>query len=84
MVYIVLYGCETWSFALREEHGLKVFNDRLQKRIFELNMEEITGSIIILDHQCTHFLESGSSDSIVYGYGLIDRVKEVRSPVEAK
>jgi hypothetical protein len=31
---VVLYGCETWSLILREEHRLKVFENRLLKRIF--------------------------------------------------
>ena len=32
---VVLYGCETWSFTLREgERGLRVFEDRVFRRIF--------------------------------------------------
>jgi hypothetical protein len=31
---VVLYGWETWSLALREEHGLRVFEDRVLSRIF--------------------------------------------------
>jgi hypothetical protein len=31
---MVLYGCETWSLTLREEHRLKVFENRVLKRIF--------------------------------------------------
>jgi hypothetical protein len=30
----VLYGCETWSLTLREEHGLRVFENRVLRRIF--------------------------------------------------
>jgi hypothetical protein len=30
----VLYGCETWSFTLREEHRLRVFENRVLRRIF--------------------------------------------------
>jgi hypothetical protein len=29
-----LYGCETWSLALREEHRLRVFENRVLRRIF--------------------------------------------------
>jgi hypothetical protein len=29
-----LYGCETWSLTLREEHSLRVFENRVLKRIF--------------------------------------------------
>jgi hypothetical protein len=31
---VVLYGCETWSLTLREEHKLKVFENRVLRRIF--------------------------------------------------
>jgi hypothetical protein len=30
----VLYGCETWSLTLREEQRLRVFENRVQRRIF--------------------------------------------------
>jgi hypothetical protein len=29
-----LYGCETWSLTLREEHRLRVFEKRVLRRIF--------------------------------------------------
>jgi hypothetical protein len=32
----VLYGCETWSLTLREEHRLKVFENRVLRRILDL------------------------------------------------
>jgi hypothetical protein len=31
---VVLYGCETWSLALREKHKLRVFENRVLRRIF--------------------------------------------------
>jgi hypothetical protein len=31
---VVLYGCETWSLAVREEHKLRVFENRMLRRIF--------------------------------------------------
>jgi hypothetical protein len=31
---VVLYGCETWLLTLREEHRLKVFENRVLRRIF--------------------------------------------------
>ena len=31
---VLLYGCETWSFTLREEHRLRVFENRILRRIF--------------------------------------------------
>jgi len=40
---VVLYGCEIWSLALREEHRLTVFENRVLRRIFEPKRDEITG-----------------------------------------
>jgi hypothetical protein len=31
---VVLYGCETWALNLREEHRLRVFENRVLRRIF--------------------------------------------------
>jgi hypothetical protein len=31
---VVLYGCETWSLTLREEHRLRVFENRELRKIF--------------------------------------------------
>jgi hypothetical protein len=31
---VVLYGCETWSVTLREEHRLRAFENRVLRRIF--------------------------------------------------
>jgi hypothetical protein len=40
---VVLYGCETWSLTLRKEHGLKVFKNRVLRRIFGPKRDEVTG-----------------------------------------
>jgi hypothetical protein len=40
---VVLYGYETWSLTFREEHRLKVFENRVLRRIFGPKREEITG-----------------------------------------
>jgi hypothetical protein len=37
---IVLYGCETWSLTFREEHRLRVFENRVLRRIFGPKREE--------------------------------------------
>jgi hypothetical protein len=39
----VLYGCETWSLILREEHRLRVFENRVLRRIFGPKRDEVTG-----------------------------------------
>jgi hypothetical protein len=39
---VVLYGCD-WSLTLREEHRLKVFENRVLRRIFGPKRDEVTG-----------------------------------------
>ena len=39
---VVLYGCETWSLTLREEHRLRVFENRVL-RIFGPKRDGVTG-----------------------------------------
>jgi len=39
----VLYGCETWSLTLREERRLRVYKNRVLKRIFGPRTDEVTG-----------------------------------------
>jgi hypothetical protein len=40
---VVLYGCETWSLTLREECRLRVFENRVLRRIFGPNRDQVTG-----------------------------------------
>jgi hypothetical protein len=39
----ILYGYKTWSLALREEHRLRVFENRVLRRIFGPKRDEVTG-----------------------------------------
>ena len=39
---VVLYGCETCSFALRQERRLRVFWNRVLRRIFGPKRDEVT------------------------------------------
>jgi hypothetical protein len=39
----LLYGCETWSVTLREEKKLRVFENRVLRRIFGSKRHEATG-----------------------------------------
>jgi hypothetical protein len=41
---VVLYGCETLSLTLREEHRLRVFENRVFRRIFGPKIDGVTGS----------------------------------------
>jgi len=38
-----VYGCETWSFTLREESRLRVFENRVLKRVFGPKRVEVRG-----------------------------------------
>jgi len=40
---VVLYGCETWSLTLREERRLRVFENRVLRRLFGPKREEVAG-----------------------------------------
>jgi len=39
---VVLYGCETWSLRLREEHW-QMFENRVLRKIFGPKRDEVTG-----------------------------------------
>jgi hypothetical protein len=43
ILLVVLYGCESLSLTLREEHRLRVFENRLLRRIFGPKRDEVTG-----------------------------------------
>jgi hypothetical protein len=40
---VVLHGCETWSLTLREERGLRVYENRVLRKIFGPKRDEVTG-----------------------------------------
>jgi hypothetical protein len=44
---VVLYGCETWSQTLREEYRLRVFENRVLRRIFGQKRDEVTENCIM-------------------------------------
>jgi hypothetical protein len=48
---VVLYGCQTRSLALKEEHRLKVFENRVLRRIFVPKRDEIIGGWRKLYHE---------------------------------
>jgi hypothetical protein len=43
VLLVVLYGCETWSPTLREEQRLRVFENRVLRRIFGPKRDEVRG-----------------------------------------
>jgi hypothetical protein len=54
----VLYGCESWSLPLREEHRLRLFENRVLKRIFGPTRDEVTGEWRKLHNEELHNLYS--------------------------
>ncbi|PNF34899.1 hypothetical protein B7P43_G01408, partial [Cryptotermes secundus] len=58
---VVLYGCETWSLTLREDHRLRVFENRVLRRIFGPKRNEVTGGWRKLHNEEIHNLYSSPS-----------------------
>jgi hypothetical protein len=48
---VVLYGCESWSLTLREEHRLRVFENGLLRRIFGPKRDGVTGEWIRIHNE---------------------------------
>jgi hypothetical protein len=58
---VVLYGCETWSLTLREEHRLRVFENRVLRRICVSKRDERTQEWWKLHNEELHILYSSPS-----------------------
>jgi hypothetical protein len=58
---VVLNGCETWSLTLREEHRLRVFENRVLRRIFGPKRDEVTGEWRELHNKELHDLYASPS-----------------------
>jgi hypothetical protein len=58
---VIFYGCETWSRASREEHRLRVFENRVLRRLFGPKRAEVTGSWRKLHNVELHNLYSSPS-----------------------
>jgi hypothetical protein len=43
ILHVVLYGYETWLLTLREKHWLRVFENRVLRRIFAPKRDELAG-----------------------------------------
>jgi hypothetical protein len=58
---LVLYGYETWSITLKEEHKLRVFENRVLRRIFGPKRDEVTEGWRKLHNEELHDLYSSPS-----------------------
>jgi hypothetical protein len=56
--HVVSYGCETFSLTLREEHNVRVFDNRVLRRIFEEKRNEVTLECRKLHNDELHDLHS--------------------------
>jgi hypothetical protein len=43
IIPVVMHRCETWSLTLKEEHRLRVFENRVLRRTFGPKSDEVTG-----------------------------------------
>jgi hypothetical protein len=55
---VVLNGCKTWSLTLREGQGLRVFENRVLRRIFGPKRDDVTGEYRKLHSEELHKLYS--------------------------
>ncbi|KAJ4450915.1 hypothetical protein ANN_02349 [Periplaneta americana] len=55
---VVLYGCETWTLTLREEHRLRVFEHKVLRKICGAKRDEVTGEWRKLHNTELHALYS--------------------------
>jgi hypothetical protein len=58
---VVSYGCETWSLTLREESRLRVFENRVLRRIFGPTLDEVTEEWRKFHNEELHDLYSSST-----------------------
>jgi hypothetical protein len=58
ILLVILYGCETWSLAVREKHKLRVFENRVLRRIFGLKRDRVMGGWRKLHNEELHNLYS--------------------------
>jgi hypothetical protein len=60
---VVLYGCKIFSLTLREGHTLRVFQDRVLRRIFGPKREEVAGGWRRLHNEELHNFHTSPIES---------------------
>jgi hypothetical protein len=55
---VALFGCETWFLPLKEEHRLRIFENRVLRKIFGPKRDEVTGDWRKLHYEELHNLYS--------------------------
>jgi hypothetical protein len=79
ILHVFLYGCEIWSLILREEHRLRVFENRVLRRIFGSEKGEVIGGWRKLHNEelltCTRIIRMIKSRRMRWG-GHVARTVE--------
>jgi hypothetical protein len=57
----VLYEFETWSLKLREDHRLRVFENKVMSKIFGAKIDDVTGKCIKLHSEVLHDMYPSSN-----------------------
>jgi len=70
ILYVVLYGCETWSLTLTEERRLRVFENRVLGRVFGPKRYEVTGE--------WRRLNNGELNDLYSSPNIIRLIKSIR------
>jgi hypothetical protein len=65
ILLVVLYGCETWSLTLREERILRVFENRVLRRLFGPKRDEVRGEWRKLHNEELNYLYSARNIFLV-------------------
>jgi hypothetical protein len=55
---VIMYGCEAWSLTLREEHRLRVFENRVVRRMFGPKRDEVTGEWKMLNSEELYVMQN--------------------------
>ena len=68
---VILYRCETWSLILREECRLRVFENKVLRRIFGTKRDEVTGKWRILHNKELY--------ALYYSLNIIRMIESIRT-----
>jgi hypothetical protein len=85
---VVLYGCETWSLTIREEHRLRAFENRVLRRLFGPKRDEVTGEWRKLHNEELRDLYSSPSIIRIIKWrrmrwaGHVTRMREKRTRID--
>ena len=70
-----MYGCETWLLTLREEHRLRVFENRVLRKISGPKRREVTGEWRKLHNEELHDLYSSNIVRVIKSRRMKRRIQ---------